>query len=85
MATGLVRSALCAVLTDGEYLDEVERSKKAKDEVSQFLTILNDYEKCLEQFDIFASNLMDRLEKCLYSSSAITCRSKSMIGVGVAL
>ena len=31
--TGLVRSALSAVLSDGEYLDEVERSKKAKDEV----------------------------------------------------
>ena len=78
MATGLVRSALCAVLTDGEYSDEAERSKKAKDEVSQFLKILNENEKCLEQFDIFASNLMDRVDKCLCSSSAITCRSKSV-------
>ena len=31
--TGLVLSALSAVLSDGEYLDEVKRSIKAKDEV----------------------------------------------------
>ena len=32
--TGLVRSALSAVFSYGDYLDEVKRSKKAKDEVA---------------------------------------------------
>ena len=51
MGTGVVRSGLCNVLTDEEHLDEVDRSKKVKDEVRKFLQNLNDDEACLERFD----------------------------------
>ena len=37
MAGGLLKAALCSILTDKDHLDGVERCKAAKDEVSQFL------------------------------------------------
>lgn len=67
MATGVVRSGLCNVLTDEEHLDEVDQSKKVKDEVRKFLQSLNDDEASLERFDTFASNLMSALDRCISS------------------
>ena len=37
MAGGLLKAALCSILTDKDHLDCVERCNAAKDEVSQFL------------------------------------------------
>ena len=80
MATGIVRSCLCNVLTDEEYLDEVDRCKKAKDDVREFLQHVDDDESCLVRYYTFASNLMNALERCISSciSTVTTFRSKSV-------
>ena len=80
MALGIVRAGLCNVLTDEKYLNEVDRSRRAKDEVREFLQSLDDDEACLEQFDMFGSNLMNALERCISSciSTVTTFRSKSV-------
>ena len=80
MATGIVQSCLCNILTDEEYLDEVDRCKKAKNDVREFLQSLDDDEACLERFDTFASNFMNTLERCISSciSAVATFSSKSV-------
>ena len=80
MATGLVRAALCSILTDSDYLQDMERSKHAVEEVRQFIQAVNEDEPRLECFDKFASNLMKALEKCFFSciSNDGPCRSKSV-------
>ena len=44
MATGLVRAALCSILTDSDYLQDIERSKHAVEEVRQFTQAVNEDE-----------------------------------------
>ena len=80
MATGLVRAALCAILTDSDYLQDIERSRHAVEEVRQFIQAINEDEPKLERFDRFASNLMKALEKCFFGciSKDDPCRSKSV-------
>ena len=52
--------------------------KKAKDDVRKFLQSVDDDEAC--RFDMFASNLMNALERCISSciSTGTTFRSKSV-------
>lgn len=80
MAAGLVRAALCSILTDNDHLDCVERSKAAKDSVTQFLKSVMEEDSCMDIFDEFASNLVRELEKCFFScvSSDVPFRSKHM-------
>lgn len=79
MATGLVRAALCSILTDSDYLQDVDRSKHAVEDVRQFIQAISEEETRLELFDKFASSIMKALEKCFFSCiSDGPCRSKSV-------
>lgn len=62
MAGGVVRAALCSIVTDYDHLDCVERSKAAKDDVSQFLKSVMEKDSCMDVFDAFASNIVRELE-----------------------
>jgi hypothetical protein len=67
MAGGVLRAALCSILTDHDHLDGVERSKAAKDDVSQFLKAVIEKDSCMDVFDVFASCLVRELEKCFFT------------------
>lgn len=81
MATGIVRSALCCVLTESDPMQDScgERIKESREQICRFLQALNE-DQALEIFDKFSSSLLSVLEKCVSTclSSARPCRSKSV-------
>ena len=66
MATGIVRSALCCVLTESDPMQDScgERIKESREQICRFLLALNE-DQALEIFDKFSS-LLSVLEKCFY-------------------
>ena len=80
MATGVVLAALCSILTDLDYLQDVDRSKHAVESVRQFIQSISKDETRLERFDEFASSIMKALEKCFFGciSDDGPCRSKNV-------
>ena len=62
MATARVRAALCSFLTDPSFLEDVERSKTAKEQLRKFLQAIPEDDS---QFDTLGASLMKALEKCL--------------------
>lgn len=76
MSSGVVRASLCRFITEPEFRQDVERSKTAREQVNKFLQVVTE-DSCVDLFDTFASNLVKRLEKCLYSCD-VPFRSSSV-------
>ena len=66
MATGIVRSAICCVLTESDPSQEScgERIKQSREQICKFLQVINE-DQALEIFDKFSSSLLTVLNKCL--------------------
>ena len=81
MATGIVRSAICFVLTESDPMQDScgERVRESREQICKFLQALNE-DQALEIFDKFSSSLLSVLEKCLSTCllSVGPCRSKSV-------
>ena len=84
MATGIVRSAICCVLTESDPLQDScgERVRESREQICKFVQVINE-DQALEIFDTdlkFSSSLLSVLEKCLSTclSSVGPCRSKSV-------
>ena len=66
MSASKVRTALSS-FADDNHLDEFSRSKDAKESLQKFIEVINDHEYFSNQFDVFASRLMNALERCFLS------------------
>ena len=83
MATGIVHSAICFVLTETDPMQMQdscgERVRESREQLCKFLQAINE-DQTLEIFDKFSSSLLSVLEKCLSTclSSVGPCRSKSV-------
>ena len=66
MATGIVCSAICCVLTESDPSQEScgERIKQSREQICKFLQVINE-DQALEIFDKFSSSLLTVLKKCL--------------------
>ena len=66
MATGIVCSAICCVLTESDPSQEScgERVKQSREQICKFLQMINK-DQAQEIFDKFCSSLLTILEKCL--------------------
>ena len=78
IASGLVRAAICSILTDSKFSEESERWRLSKQQVVEFLQQISSDEK-MDQFDDFAGNLMKTLEKNFFASISTDNRSKSVL------
>ena len=77
MANGMVRTAICSVVTEFTFSKESDRWKVAKQEVAGFLQKLSN-ENRLTEFESFAVAFLKLLEKHLETactSSSIHSRS----------
>ena len=81
MATGIVRSVICCVLTESDPTQDScgERVKESREQTCKFLQAISE-DQALEIFDKFSSSLLTLLEKSLSTclSSIGPCRSKSV-------
>ena len=77
MSSGIVRAAISSFSTNSDHLNDLEHVSILKDQVKDFLEAITDT-KNDAKFDIFASTLVETLEKCLQSgiTKDAACRSK---------
>ncbi len=78
MSTAVVKSAICSLLVDQDCLESVQRYRETKEVVRLFVQAITKDDSHLDQFDLFATQLMKLLGKCFFSciSEDAQCRSK---------
>ena len=81
MATGVVRSAICCVLTEYDRTQDScgECVKESREQLTKLLQLINE-DQALEIFDKFSLSLTKALENCVSTclSTVSLCRSKSV-------
>ena len=81
MATGVVRSAICCVLTEYDRTQDScgERVKESREQLTKLLQLINE-DQALEIFYKFSLSLTKALENCVSTclSTVGLCRSKSV-------
>ncbi len=73
-----MRSAVSSLLTDSKFSEDSERSKVAKQQVTNFMGDICE-EKRLTELDNFAVTLIELLDNTITLSSKGKCRSKSVL------
>ena len=61
MSTAVVRSAICSLLIDQDCLESVQQYRDTKEEVRLFVQAITKDDSHLDQFDLFATQLMKLL------------------------